>query len=106
VFKCVTVKDSAQCSSKIKHVPSVCGKWFQHDLSNNHKQEHGCLSFKCNLFEVTPNFLQPIELIMNLSSDITTWNPKCNQVLENIKASIISIVKPTRCTNVSNLFHF
>lgn len=60
MFKCVTVKDSAQCSSKIKHVQSMYGKWVQHDLSNNHKQEHGCLPLKCNSFEATPNFLQPI----------------------------------------------
>jgi len=52
--KCVTVNDSAQCSSEIQHVPSVCGKWVQHDLSNNHKQEHESLPLKCNSFEATP----------------------------------------------------
>jgi len=54
MFECVTVKDSAQCSSEIKHVPIVSGKWVQHDLSNNHKQEQGSRPLKCNSFEATP----------------------------------------------------
>jgi hypothetical protein len=61
MFKCVNVKDSAQCSSEIKHVPSVCVESGFNTISaiTTNKNMEVCHSNATHLKQLL-NFLQPI----------------------------------------------